>query len=504
MAPGETRITVAEVWPLALPAGTTLAGGQDGLARAVEWVTALRASFPLFGDLSEGYLALANLELARGLDSRVTPDHLISELHRAGAAGLVVDEAISSSEAALADDLALPVFILPQGTSIHLVERDILRTLVDREGQMARREVEAGQRLKQIFGRGGIKAVLGELARLVGADVIVVDGEGEVVSRAEGPAATQCAAETAFPIEVAGKVLGRLVLRVRPDGSNALQTVYARQTAEICGIEMLQQRTRQETEERLGLDLIDQLLDENHDEKVIAARLLRLGYDMADERRHVVVALGAMSEQNQYVVCHDVAREMQRAAQRDGATVVMANYHSQFLLFCSIAPNTAERRVRDWLHSALTNRSGQECSVGVSRVVRSLAGLCGAVRQALDAWELGRHIAGLESPYFYEQMGLYRLLAELRGRDELARFYDETLGELARYDREHNTELVHTLEAFFEGNANASQTSRALYVHRNTLNYRLQRIVEITGLDLNDAEARLAFQLALKIHHLSS
>ncbi len=56
---------------------------------------------------------------------------------------------------------------------------------------------------------------------------------------------------------------------------------------------------------------------------------------------------------------------------------------------------------------------------------------------------------------------------------------------------------------FFDQNANASQTSRALYVHRNTLNYRLQRIVEITGLDLNDAEARLAFQLAIKIHHLS-
>ena len=72
-----------------------------------------------------------------------------------------------------------------------------------------------------------------------------------------------------------------------------------------------------------------------------------------------------------------------------------------------------------------------------------------------------------------------------------------------RYDATHGTDLVHTLEVFFEQNANASQTARALYVHRNTLNYRLQRIVEISGLDLNDAEARLAFQLALKVHQVA-
>jgi PucR family transcriptional regulator, purine catabolism regulatory protein len=121
----------------------------------------------------------------------------------------------------------------------------------------------------------------------------------------------------------------------------------------------------------------------------------------------------------------------------------------------------------------------------------------------LGAREVGRHV-NLPSPYYYEQMGLYRLLTELRGRDELARFYDETLGDLVRYDRAHGTELVRTLEAFFAENANASRTARVLYVHRNTLNYRLQRIVDITGLDLNDAEARLAFQLALKVHHLAA
>jgi DNA-binding PucR family transcriptional regulator len=78
------------------------------------------------------------------------------------------------------------------------------------------------------------------------------------------------------------------------------------------------------------------------------------------------------------------------------------------------------------------------------------------------------------------------------------------LGRLLAYDRQHNTDLVATLRAYFEQNANASETARKLYVHRNTLNYRLQRISEISGLDLGSPDTRLALQVALRIHSLET
>ena len=99
-------------------------------------------------------------------------------------------------------------------------------------------------------------------------------------------------------------------------------------------------------------------------------------------------------------------------------------------------------------------------------------------------------------------MGLYRLLAGLGDQEELRRFYPETLGDLVRYDAENHTELLRTLSVYFQEHANASRTARALYVHRNTLSYRLQRIAEITGTSLDDPQARLALQLALLIHRL--
>ena len=67
------------------------------------------------------------------------------------------------------------------------------------------------------------------------------------------------------------------------------------------------------------------------------------------------------------------------------------------------------------------------------------------------------------------------------------------------HDREHNSDLVRTLKVFFAANANASETADRLLLHRNSIPYRLERIGELTGLDLKDYRARLALQLGLLV-----
>ena len=63
-------------------------------------------------------------------------------------------------------------------------------------------------------------------------------------------------------------------------------------------------------------------------------------------------------------------------------------------------------------------------------------------------------------------------------------------------------ELIRTLEVYFEHNTNLSQAAEALFIHRNTLIYRMERIASLTGLDLDDPETRLAMQLALHIYRM--
>lgn len=551
--------TVGDIWRLALPPGTTLVGGAGGLGRQVEWVASLRAAFPLLGTLEKGYLVLARLSLARQLDGQLTPAYILRELHRAEAAGLVVDEALSAQDVALANELQLPVFVLPPGPRAtspagdwHHLERQVLRALIDREAQLACREADARAHMQAVFARDGLASVAEELGRLIAGEVRLEEQGGHVVAQSSAALPLGPTSETSLPIKVAGRALGRMVVRTSTvPGTRSLDEMYIRQAAEVCGVELLQRMARRETEERLGQELVEQILDPEQKPEVIWARLERLGYRLDAGARQVVFAVGAppgVIGNGPAQACARLARDLQLHALRDNASVLGLDYRQNVLVLCSLAPTLADQAARHWATRAVAEASylpanlhtGQSadtpharCTVGVSRVLGgsapsavlpgagrtagpviraepslarhlddSIADLRAAISQALGACALGQKVRGLSSPYHYDDLGLYRLLAGLRTRDELARFYEETLGPLVRYDTAHGTELVHTLEVFYQENANASQSARTLHVHRNTLSYRLQRIVEITGLDLDQPEARLALQMACKYRRL--
>jgi len=499
---GSTRnsVTVREVWQLALPSSAELVGGASGLQRGVEWVATLRSTFPLFGELGEGYIALADLALAQSLDPRLTLTQIMTELTRAEAVGLVVRGKVPPEAAAHADDLEMPLLLVADGTDLRALERDILRTLVDRQGQAALREAQVRQGLQQVFARLGLEGVLERLSSMLAAQVSVLDAHDTLIS-SRGPLPESDWATLDFPVQAAGRGLGRLEVVTRKDQCSPLDLVYAEQAAEICGIEILQRVARQETEERLGAELVSQLLDESLSDDQIRHRFVRLGYAVHPQLGHLVVAISRGQGDGPDPACHELAESLRWSAREAELPVAVAAHRNFLLLFLGLKNQGAEWLQRNW--PAAYRGEDARCNAGISRLVHGVSGLRSGVAQAMEATGLGALIDDHHSPYHYEDLGLYRLLSGLRDRDELQRFYEEMLGALITYDAMHETDLVYSLEVFFAENTNISRTSRALFVHRNTLNYRIQRIQEITGLDLDDAEARLALQLALKIHHLS-
>ena len=75
--------------------------------------------------------------------------------------------------------------------------------------------------------------------------------------------------------------------------------------------------------------------------------------------------------------------------------------------------------------------------------------------------------------------------------------FRELIERVEAHDRRHSSDLIRTLKVFFAVNGNASEAADRLYLHRNSLPYRLARVQELTGLDLKDHRARLALQLGL-------
>ena len=100
--------------------------------------------------------------------------------------------------------------------------------------------------------------------------------------------------------------------------------------------------------------------------------------------------------------------------------------------------------------------------------------------------------------------GAYRLLFRVFAShpDEVRSFYEDTVAPLVRYDESYGSELVTTLETFLEHNGATGAAASALYVHRHTIAYRLERVKELSGLDPALSEDRERLGLGLKAYRI--
>ena len=100
----------------------------------------------------------------------------------------------------------------------------------------------------------------------------------------------------------------------------------------------------------------------------------------------------------------------------------------------------------------------------------------------------------------FEDTGAYRLLLPAMSEDpgELQRFYAETVEPLVAYDDQYETDLVQTLETFLECDGNVAGTAQRLFTHRHTVRYRLERVRDLSGLDVSSTDGREKLGLGLK------
>ena len=227
------------------------------------------------------------------------------------------------------------------------------------------------------------------------------------------------------------------------------------------------------------------------------------GYDITAGRDHFAIVVERHSSQTARSVCGQIVTQLQIIAGPEPIVAVDVLYQNYSMVLCSMEGSVSEDGVRRWIQTLLMQGVTRGRHLGISQRASSLMDLGQALDQSIEAWQMGEELSRPNKAYYHDELPLYRLLSSLKAKDRLDEFYEETLGPLERYDRVYDTELVRTLEAFFDHNANSIQASKALSVHRNTMSYRLQRIAEITHLDLSSPEARLTLQLALKIHRLA-
>jgi sugar diacid utilization regulator len=287
-------------------------------------------------------------------------------------------------------------------------------------------------------------------------------------------------------VSAGGELLGALTL-VDPDGTaGEHETTVLEHGSTVLAMEMARLQSVVEVELRMGRDVVDELLANQIGEHTMS-RAQALGFDI--DARHRVAIISA-AEAKDFSKAAYVIRRVERlvgkgslVAERGGSVVVL----------------TDADRSYDVLVDALRREDPSAgFRVAVGGVSQNVDGLPRAYHEAVLALRMFEIVGSPGGVTTFDDLGVFRLLAETREPTVIEEFVRTWLGPLIAYDESHTSSLVETLERYLELGGSYEATATAVAVHRSTLKYRLQRIRDISGHDLTNPDTRFNLQLATR------
>lgn len=161
-------------------------------------------------------------------------------------------------------------------------------------------------------------------------------------------------------------------------------------------------------------------------------------------------------------------------------------YANQLKMLCPVkTPLQSDDLFRQRLEEILV-REG--LVAGVSRPLIELTTISDFHRQSTEAAELGRRLRPDQRIHFYDAYAIYHALELVSKKEDLFQFCHSAVALLRDYDQSHETDLLESLRVYLTHNRSIGESAAALYIHRNTMNYRIARINELTQLDMSDPD----------------
>jgi sugar diacid utilization regulator len=361
----------------------------------------------------------------------------------------------------------------------------------------------------------GLPAVVRAAALALDASLVLIDRSSAVLAVAARSSSDERSLMTEAPgvatheLRVAEAVVGRL--RLRPRGAEPPAPAILGLVATLIASEVERLRAPDRASEAAQNAFLRALLARTvTDRGDIVARAAEMGVDLSSGGAIVVVRCRHFAP-----VEDDWRPRVLAAAERAGRATAAgaiaafvedaAEGHVVLLVPGSLEGGVrrAGEAVARELESAI---SGFTFAVGFSRTALDPVDLYRAGHEALlaanvaDASTTKEEDGGSTRVLAFEDTGAYRLLLPAMSDDpaELESFYEETVAPLVAYDEQYETELMQTLETFLDCDGNVANTAARLFTHRHTVRYRLERVRDLSGLDVGSTDGREKLGLGLK------
>jgi sugar diacid utilization regulator len=306
-----------------------------------------------------------------------------------------------------------------------------------------------------------------------------------------------------MPLRVADTIVGTLHIRAKTEPSASMQRLLLTMIAS----EVERVRAPERVSETAAADFLRAVLRrELTDREQLLGRARELSLAIEDGASMIVARahpqaptddgwrgrVRAVAERGARAVA---SRAIAALSERDGMPA------AEVLVLVPGGDEAASARAAETvLREMEAGLSGYTFALGRSRVTEDPSELPRAAAEALLAANVAQGSPDGATGLAFEETGAYRLLLSAMSENpgELQRFYAETVEPLVAYDEQYETDLVRTLETFLEADGNVAGTAQRLFTHRHTIYYRLERVRELSGLDVSSSDGREKLSLGLK------
>jgi hypothetical protein len=458
---------------------------------------------------SADYLADPRFAHTRSIDDAVTAEHMVGILGVPLSLGSKVIGVLfaadrqrrefTAEEVALLSSLADHAAIAIDNAQLLAETRRANETISGHNEEMRRAE-DAHDRLMELVLRGGdLDEVVTEVAAVLGGGVVLFDESGNALARVSAgpvtlPDTAVAASRTSGRAVASGdewvcavlagpELLGSLVLTGRASLADADRRLFERAGVVAALLLLLRRSVAKAEDEVRGELLTDLLTAPSRNQGSLLARGRRLGIDLAAP--HTVLIAH----------CDGVSRRRLAMACGRYATLVGLHAEQVVLLVADETPSLARK-----LAAELGSTVDAPVTIGSAGPARGPVALAAA---AAEAARCVRTLLALDRAGQGAALADLGFVGQLIGdRTDLDGYVRATLGAVLDYDTRRGTDLVRTLEAYFECGTNLTRAKDQLHVHVNTVVQRLDRIASLLGEDWQQPDRALEIQIALRLHRL--
>ena len=542
-------------------ADARLVAGGEGLDRPVEWVRLMETPDlqPRAGDL----IFTTGFPIK---DDRAAQIALLSRIAEAGGAGLVLRpqpymKKVPPEMVSEADRLSLPLFTVGAETQFVDLMAPILERIINAEHWRLKRSIEIHRRFTELVLDGkGVNEICRTLAELLESAVVIEDASFHLLAHAGGggdphrketiqrqgtpprvlfdpqiqrmlrdleakrgpvkvpafPHVGMSRERLIAPILAANQVLGYISVLDHPPHNEELAFMAIEQAALVLALAIGKERELSAVEGRVRGEFLEDLLHGTYgDESAAQRRARHIGYPLHGHHLVVLVDIDDFRgfHRNRQI-SEDAIQGLKREFLRRVAAVVRSSHPRALLMGRSdsvvgLIPLSNEsgdhqarsnalglqvkQTIADW-------KPGFTVSVGFSGPTEAPDGIAAAHKEVVSVMESLARFKRWGQVVSVPELGLTGLLAAVTD-ERLIGYTRRHLGPLVEHDAAKKGSLVATLRAYLE-TGEQLQAAKRLRVHPNTLRYRLDRIREITGIDLEDPESRLNLSVALRVQAL--